>query len=191
MAEAVQVYLDTIRADYEKGDILFIEHRFDLSSVWEGMFGTNDCGLYKKTGSSRSTTTSTARATPSRRENPQLAYYGIGLLNVPSLKGAAISSVELVIVQPRAPHKDGPVRRWMTDAIHLMDFMDTCAAGAAATEDPDAPLAAGEHCKFCPAAGICPALRKIAIDQAQAEFVDVTPGDLDEARSASCSRSAA
>jgi hypothetical protein len=182
MAEAVQVYVDTIKNDYEKGDILFIEHRFDLSSVFEGMFGTNDCGLYKADGSLKVYDYKHGKGyAVEATENPQLAYYGIGLLNVPSLKGARISSVELVIVQPRAPHKDGPVRRWMTDAIHLLDFMDTLATGAAATEQPDAPLAAGPHCKFCPAAGICPSLREKAIHQAQDEFVDVTPGDLDEA----------
>lgn len=183
MAEAVQVYLDTIRADYEDGDILFIEHRFDLSSVWAGMFGTNDCGLYKKDGSLKVYDYKHGKGHAVEAvNNPQLAYYGIGLVNVPSLKGAAIASVELVIVQPRAPHKDGPVRRWMTDVLHLMEFMDDLRQGAAATEDPNAPLVAGEHCKFCPAAGICPELRKKAIEEAQAEFVDVDPIELTEAK---------
>lgn len=182
MAEAVQVYVDTIRADFEEGDILFIEHRFDLSNVFEGMFGTNDAGLYKRDGSLKVYDYKHGKGYAVEVENnPQLAYYGIGLMNVPSLKGASITSVELVIVQPRAPHKDGPVRRWMTDAIHLLDFMAELREGAAATEDPDAPLLAGGHCKFCPAAGICPALRQVAIDDAQAEFVDTVPQDLDEA----------
>lgn len=182
MAEAVQVYVDTIKADHEPGDVLFIEHRFDLSNVFEGMFGTNDCGLYKRDGSLKVYDYKHGKGYAVEAENnPQLAYYGIGLINVPSLVGASISSVELVIVQPRAPHKDGPVRRWMTDAIHLLDFMDALREGAAATEDPDAPLSAGSWCKFCPAAGICPALRQIAIEQAQDEFVDVVPSDLDEA----------
>jgi hypothetical protein len=181
MAEAVQVYVDTIKADYEDGDILFIEKRFDLSNIWEGMFGTNDCGLYKKDGSIKVYDYKHGAGYAVEAENNvQLAYYGIGLVNVPSLKGAAISSVELVIVQPRAPHKDGPVRRWMTDAVHLLEFMEDLRAGAEATTAPDAPLAAGSWCKFCPAAGICPEMRQKAIVEAQAEFVDVVPGDLSE-----------
>lgn len=181
MAEAVQVYLDTIRADYEEGDILFIEHRFDLSNIWEGMFGTNDTGLYKASGSVKVYDYKHGKGHAVEAvSNPQLAYYGIGLLNVPSLKGARVSDVELVIVQPRAPHRDGPVRRWTTDAIHLMDFMAELREGAAATEDPDAPLATGDWCKFCPAAGICPELRKRAIDQAKDEFADVDPVELTE-----------
>lgn len=181
MVEAVNLYVETIRADYGPGDILFIEHRFDLSNVFEGMFGTNDCGLYKTDGSVKVYDLKYGQGyAVEAKDNPQLAYYGIGLLNVPSLKGARVSSVELVIVQPRAPHKDGPVRRWMTDTVHLMDFMSELRQGAEATQDPDAPLAAGPWCKFCPAAGICPALREKAITQAQDEFVDVIPGDLDE-----------
>lgn len=179
MVEAVQVYLDTIRADYEDGDIMFIEHRFDLSSIWAGMFGTNDAGLYKKNGELKVYDFKYGRGhAVEAEENPQLAYYGLGLINVPSLKGARLSGVELVIVQPRAPHKDGPVRRWKTDAVHLADFMDELRVGAEATTAPDAPLVAGEHCKFCPAAGICPALRDVAITQAQDEFVDSDPGEL-------------
>ena len=179
MAEAVQVYLDTVRGDFEEGDILFIEHRFDLTSVWAGMFGTNDAGLYKKDGSLKVYDYKHGKGyAVEAKNNPQLAYYGIGLLNVPSLKGARIKDVELVIVQPRSPHADGPVRRWMTDSIHLMEFMDDLKQGAAATEDPNAPLLAGDHCKFCPAAGICPALREVAITKAQDEFVDVEPQEL-------------
>lgn len=182
MAEAVQVYVDTIKADYNRaeGDILLIEHRFDLSSVHPGMFGTGDAGIYNlKSKTLRVIDYKHGKGHAVEVENnPQLAFYGLGMINVPSLKGIAIAQVELVVVQPRAPHRDGPVRRWMTDPVSLMDFEADLKAAAIATEDPDAPLHAGDHCKFCPAAGICPALRKIAIDDAHDEFVDVIAPDL-------------
>jgi len=182
MAEAVQLYVDTVRALYEDGDILFIEHKFDLTSVYDGMFGTNDCGIYKPCGKVivldyKHGAGHAVEATA----NPQLMYYGIGLLSVPSLKGARVTEVELVIVQPRAPHRDGPVRSWTTDPLSLLDFAADLRAGAIATTEPDAPLAAGEHCKFCPAAGICPAMRDLAITKAQDEFVDVVAPDLTDA----------
>lgn len=182
MVEAIQVYVDTIKADYEPGDILLIEHRFDLSHVHKAMFGTGDAGIYN-------VRTKTLRVVDLKYGkghaveavgNVQLAYYGLGMINVPSLKGIQIENVELVIVQPRAPHKDGGVRRWMTDPLSLLDFEADLRKGAYATEEPDAPLSAGEHCKFCPAAGVCPALRDVAITQAQAEFVDVVAPDLTE-----------
>jgi hypothetical protein len=182
MAEAVQVYVDVIKADYCRadGDILLIEHRFDLNHVWKGMFGTGDAGIYNaKTKTLRVIDYKHGKGHAVEVENnPQLAYYGLGMINVPSLKGIAIAQVELVIVQPRAPHRDGPVRRWVTDPVSLMDFEADLRSAAQATEDPNAPLFAGEHCKFCPAAGICPALRDVAITQAQEEFVDVIAPDL-------------
>jgi hypothetical protein len=183
MAEAVNLYVQTVKDYYSPGDILFIEHRFDLSSVHSAMFGTNDAGIYKANGDLIVLDLKYGQGYAVEAENNvQLAFYGLGLLNVPSLKGARISGVELVIVQPRAPHVDGPVRRWRTDAIHLMEFMEDLRVGALATEDPNAPLAAGPWCKFCKGAGICPALREVAITKAQDEFVDVLPDELTEAK---------
>jgi hypothetical protein len=179
MAEAVNLYVRTVQEEYEPGDILFIEHRFDLSSVHAAMFGTNDAGIYKKNGDLKVLDLKYGKGyAVEAKDNVQLAFYGLGLIGVPSLKGARIANVELIIVQPRAPHKDGPVRRWVTDPVHLADFMEDLRVGALATEMPDAPLVAGEHCKFCKAAGICPALRDVAITQAQDEFVDSDPNEL-------------
>lgn len=182
MAEAVQLYVDTVQALRDPGDLLFIEHRFDLTSVYDDMFGTNDCGIYKPDGRVIVLDYKHgAGHAVEAEDNPQLKYYGIGLLSIPTLRGAKISQVELVIVQPRAPHRDGPVRSWTTDPLTLLDFAGELREGALATTDPNAPLAAGDHCKFCPAAGICPALREIAITRAQDEFVDVVAPDLTEA----------
>lgn len=184
MAEAVQLYVDTVKADYDDKDILLIEHRFDLSgTVYDGMFGTNDCGLYKistgkliiydyKHGKGHAV---------EAKDNPQLKYYGIGAMSLPSLKGISLDEIELVIVQPRAPHRDGPVRRWQTDVTHLIDFIADLRDAAVQTTVLDAPVVAGAHCKFCPAAGVCPALREKALEDAQAEFGG-TPSDLTEAQ---------
>jgi hypothetical protein len=182
MADAVQVYLDTIRALVEPGDTLLIEQRFDLSHVWPGMFGTGDAGVYKlatrrlividyKHGKGHAVEV---------ENNPQLAFYGLGMLALPDLAGIKIDDVELMVVQPRSPHRDGPVRSWITDPVALMDFEGDLASAASKTEDPDAPRVAGEWCGFCKAAGTCPALRKVAIEDAQREFVDINPAELGE-----------
>ncbi|MBF0339867.1 MAG: DUF2800 domain-containing protein, partial [Magnetococcales bacterium] len=47
MAEGVQVYLDVVRADLQPGDVMAIEERFDLNHFYPGMFGTNDCSIYR------------------------------------------------------------------------------------------------------------------------------------------------
>ena len=91
--------------------------------------------------------------------NPQLLDYGLGALlaDVHPAK-----RVKLVIVQPRCDHADGPVRDWEIDAIDLLDFRADLKAYAEATQRADAVLVSGDHCKFCAAAPLCPALEKKA-----------------------------
>lgn len=170
MKEAVQVYLNTIDGDrivYEgEGEI---EHVFDLSSVYPGLFGTADFTLWQpevkllrvydyKHG---------AGIAVEPGNNPQLMYYGLGALL--SL-GYTAKEVELVIVQPRCYHPDGPVRRWRIPSVDLVDFAADLADYAKATEDPNAPLKAGDHCRFCPAAAICPEIKNKAQNKAKVEF---------------------
>lgn len=182
MAEAVQVYVDAVKVRYEPGDIILIEHKFDLSYLHPEMFGSGDCGIYKPS-------TKTLIVLDYKhgkghvvdaKGNLQLCFYGLGMLQVPSLKGVAIEKIELVIVQPRASHPDGPVRSWEVDVLDLMDFEEDLRAAAFATEDPNATRQAGTWCAFCPAAGICPEFYAKTLGDAQAEFVDVVPTDLSE-----------
>lgn len=181
MAEAVQVYLDAVRAEFAKteGAELLIEHKFDLSNViLPGMFGTNDAAVYHP---------STRRLVVfdykhgqgyavEVEENPQLLYYGVGAA---TSGGRLVEEVEIVVVQPRAPHRHGPVRRWSTDFFGLLDYATTLRVLAEKTMDPEAPLVSGSHCKFCPAAGVCPQLEKDAIAAARADFGG-TPAELPE-----------
>jgi hypothetical protein len=116
-----------------------IEHKFDLTAVYPGLYGTADCVIQ----------------TP-----------------------GDVTRVEMVIVQPRCPHPDGPVRRWTIDAIDLMDFTTELIDYAKATEDPAAPLHPGDHCRFCPAAGTpCTALKDKANAVAASVFAPGKPYD--------------
>jgi len=178
MAVAVQVYLDAVRKEVRPGDELSIEHRFDLSEVVQpGMFGTNDASIYRKaTGELFVYDYKHGAGYPVEAEaNPQLLYYALGAAT--QTKNRKVSSIIIVIVQPRAPHRDGPVRRWTTSPLALAEWMDELRDAAKATEDPAAPLKTGDWCKFCKASGICPKLRDEAVDAANAEF-DGAPTDL-------------
>ena len=55
-------------------------------------------------------------------------------------------------------------------AIDLIDFAADIYYAAKRTEDPDAPLVPGDHCRFCPGAGTCPAIHKKALALAKTEF---------------------
>lgn len=171
MAEAVQVYLDAIAKDRQDGDELMVEQRFDLSHVYPGCFGTNDALLYRESeGLLIVYDYKHGRGVPVEVEgNKQLLYYALGACT--GKHNRRVEQVELVIVQPRCPHPNGPVRRWRFDAVDLLDFEAELRAAARRTEDSD-ERHAGSHCKFCPAAPTCEALRNHALEAAKAEFTD-------------------
>jgi hypothetical protein len=188
MADAVQVYIDAVDEAAAREDAsLLVEQRFDLSSVHPGCFGTADAVVwlaYDKTlivfdykhG---------AGVPVKVQDNPQLQYYGLGAL---LSSGYPAKRVKLVIVQPRCDHADGPVREWEIDAIDLLDFRADLKSYAEATEKADAPLVPGDHCRFCAAAALCPALAKRAQAVAKIEFSPVLSYDPGQLRLALDSR---
>lgn len=170
MVHSVNTYLEYIRGLVEPGDELDIEYRFDLQHVAPGMFGTGDCVIYKvKTGDLIVVDFKYGRGVPvDPASNPQLLSYGLGA--VKRHGNRPLGEIVLVVVQPRCRHPQGPIREWRADAVGLMEFEDELRAAAAVTEKPDAPLKAGDWCRFCPAAAICPANRALAQRIAGIEF---------------------
>ena len=119
--------------------------------------------------------------------NPQLRTYALGAML--ANKDLAVEKITVTIVQPRAPHKSGRIRsetfhvmdlvEWTTD---LLEAMKRSAEAFARRNTPgDMPeatwaatfLRAGDHCKFCKAAGFCPALQQKAYDAAGVWFDDL------------------
>lgn len=166
--EAVDLYVSTVLQDAEENEIL-VEQKFDLSKIFPGLFGTADAVVYDPISKIlRVYDYKHGKGIIVEVENnTQLMYYGLGALlstNFPC------KEVELVIVQPRAYHPDGPVRRWRVTPIDLLEFSADLRDFAEATTKPNASLVAGDHCRFCPASGICSELSKKALAVAQAEF---------------------
>lgn len=172
MADAVQLYLDVLSADYKSAGfnpVLAIEQRFHLDWLYDGMFGTNDALVGQPFGLLRVYDFKYgAGVAVDVTDNTQLMYYALGAAH-----GETYDEVELVIVQPRAQHPDGPVRRqrmWVAELDRWAD--QVLLPGAEATEDPEAPTNAGEWCRFCPAMAICPAQKEVAVRSAQFAFQD-------------------
>lgn len=168
MAEAVQLYVDTLLGDTNEEDLIYLEQQFQLDDVREGLFGTNDFLTYRpslKRLRVYDYKHGTRRIEP--HENKQLLYYALGAaLNL----ALPLREVELVIVQPRA--YGIPVRRWSTDMLTLVEFMDVLGDAVDRAREPNAPLIAGPWCResFCPASGTCPAYRAYAQEAAKLEF---------------------
>jgi len=166
MVEHLDVYTTFIRGlEGERR----IEHRFNLDNLYKGAFGTADAVVYNPA-------TKTLHVVDLKygvgvgvevANNPQLMFYGLGAL---LSTGYPCETVDLVIVQPRFPHPDGPVRRWSIEAVDLFDFAADLVKFAKATEPPDAPLTPGDWCRWCPASGVCPAIRSKAQELAKVEF---------------------
>jgi len=158
-AAAVQTYLNTVR-EIARGKEMDVEVKFHLSHIHPDLYGTADCVIYdpKTYGLWVIDFKYGAGIVVDPEDNPQLLYYAVGAAFAKSNR--VVKAVHLGIVQPRAMGAD--VKWWVVDAIDLLDFADTLRERAEATQVEGAPLFAGEHCRFCPAAALCPKLAEVA-----------------------------
>lgn len=173
MAEAVQTYVDFVRSlvNSMPGAELHIEKRFHLDHIHPACFGTSDVTIVQPFKKVIAVDYKHGVGIPVEvEENEQLLYYLLG-----ASFGEDFESAEVVIVQPRCEHRDGPTRRWPVTPKYLANFAKILRQKALATEQKNAPLKPGEWCRFCPAAGVCPALYQTSIEAAQADFADDVP----------------
>jgi hypothetical protein len=96
-------------------------------------------------------------------ENSQLVAYAAGVLERLNLPDMNIT-LELVIVQPRSFHRNGPVRTWRVRAVDIRTHVNELHAAAHEALKPNPPLKAGRHCLDCKARLICPALQTLTYD---------------------------
>jgi len=105
-------------------------------------------------------------------ENPQLLFYAAAAARTPTtawvFEGA--KEIELVIVQPPS------VKRWLTTMDRVKAFEDELVRAVKTALKPDAPLAAGDHCRWCAAKPICPVMTG-AIDRAAKAKIELMPVD--------------
>lgn len=176
MIEAIRIYEFTVTQDavemgFYTGSGIRVEQQFVLADVDPYAFGTTDAivgvdfGLLRvydfKYG---------AGVAVEVEENKQLMYYALG-----AFQTATFEEIEIIIVQPRARHKDGAVRRWRMPASTLLAFRDELKKRVAATRNPNAPCVAGEWCNksFCPARPVCSAVLNKTSELAQSKFTEI------------------
>ena len=188
MAETAQVFVDYVRAASTGGKPLWLEERFsldDLDPPFEAG-GTCDAVIYHPADKTLEVVDLKGGrgVVVEVKGNPQLRTYALGAMLAHS--DMKVRSVKVTIIQPRAPHKDGRIRsetfhvadlaEWTTDLVDAMRRAQEAMQKRAEMADgpwSNAYLQAGDHCKFCRAAAICPALEKKAFDAAGVWFDDI------------------
>lgn len=169
MLDAVHVYTGYVMNLWGGCSCYGIEEQFDLSPIYPGLYGTCDSWVYHSS-------TSTLHVIDYKHgqgiaveaeNNKQLRYYALGALLKLKLP---VSKVTMTIVQPRAWHPDGAIRSWTIPVSDLLDFTADLVEAAEATQKDDSPIVSGDHCRFCPAAAICPGLHETALETAKLEF---------------------
>jgi len=149
---------------------VLIEHKFDLTSIYDGLYGTADAVIYDRVGNKIHVIDLKfgAGIMVEAENNLQLMYYALGAL---LSTGFPCNEVSLSIIQPRCDNADSIEREWTFSSLELLDFAATLAEDAAATEKEDAPLYVGDHCRFCPAKAMhCPAIKDKANQLAKIAF---------------------
>lgn len=98
-------------------------------------------------------------------ENWQMVDYTVGILDEAGINGLQEQEtvVEFVIIQPRAFHRDGPVRRWRCVASDLRGQINQLTAAATAALQPNPPATpTPEGCQDCLGRHACEALERAA-----------------------------
>ena len=96
-------------------------------------------------------------------ENWQLMAYASGVMEFLGLSDEGLK-LDLLLVQPRSYHRDGPVRSWKPQAVALRPYINRAhgaageALGSGGAPNPDALTHSGPHCLDCPARAVCKTL---------------------------------
>lgn len=178
LCEAVQEFLDWIKANEEETDVAFVEQSFTpaMRKLDAEFGGSTDRVMWRaRTRLLRVYDYKHGAGVPvDVDENKQLKYYALGaLLTNPSWNA---EDVELVIAQPRCDHEQGRIRTYKFKAFDLVEYSADLVEAARKTREFGADLVPSKKaCKFCPAAGAnkCPAIEKHTHALVAADFSPV------------------
>ena len=107
-------------------------------------------------------------------DNYQMKCYTVGVFNEYEKDGNSyMDEVELVIIQPRARHKDGSVRRWTTTRDQILEFaveIQECIDKCKVQSIDDITFKSGDWCRWCPGKSDCPDLFEESTEIAKTAF---------------------
>jgi len=107
-------------------------------------------------------------------ENPQLMFYAAAAMRTPEAMWAfeGATEIECIIIQPPV------MRRWVTTPERIAKFEQQLVAAVKTALKPNAPLATGDHCRWCSAKPICPQMNGAIERETQRVVSLLTPEEL-------------
>ncbi len=180
MADHVQAYVDYIMGLTEQldeddfGYRLYVEERFQLKQVSPELFGTNDACIVCYDRNENAYLLEVidlkygAGVDVGVENNKQLLYYALGAVLKYDIKP---KHIRMHIFQPRSP-SGNPIKVWEINYDTLVEFKVELKQKLYEAKEPGAPLHSGDHCRWCPAKAVCPALKKKTQELARMDFDD-------------------
>lgn len=182
----------TVQKAKDKGGelMLFIEESIKHSEH-ELMYGTTDCCIvllyvHPVTGEMHCTIwvkdLKYGAGIVVEPTSSQIKYYAVlvidHLIQQGHIKGFEnVDWVHLSIMQPRIPHPDGLIRTITKSGMELGTwFKDELVPAMEETKNPDAILAVGDWCTFCPVKDKCPAMAQAIIDLSKLTHPELMTG---------------
>ena len=162
MSEAVQVYLDTCRPYLALPGAYYIEEPIS-APIHPDFYGTADFVHWHEESATLTVIDYKhgQGVTVEADGNPQLRYYAYGALQ----KHPEARCIRMGVVQPRGFHSDGQVRfATPMTAEDLCFWVEMELEPVMRATAGSNSLLIGDHCRFCPARLICPAMEK-ALDE--------------------------
>jgi len=168
---AVQVYTDQLKTHPN----IQLEDKLNLDTIYPGMYGYCDAWSYD--ADKRLITIydfKFGRGIVEPKENWQMICYAAALMDKLGINGIIdqYTNVQMYIVQPRAHHEDGPVRKWTCRASKLRAHITVLANVANDIMRGKYTYRVGRHCKYCPGRYACKELQNNVYDDI--DYVDVT-----------------
>ncbi len=154
---AIQTYLEYVRSVRTFNQ--FIEEEVGNSELHEHLHGTLDWSQYQESDNFMEVVDYKhgAGVIVEVEENLQIMYYVF--CKISKWNARPSMRIRLTIVQPRAFHKDGPIRSWDTTAEYILNWGYKVLLPAMLNTEISDELNPGKHCQFCPAMKVlaCPA----------------------------------
>lgn len=165
MLDACEVYADDVRAVMISSGVfaepfLGVEKSLTMPTINELSFGTSDCFIFDHKNRTVYIWDFKYGHDPvDPFENMQLINYSEGVLNFlmkhkPIMRETNLKFV-FRIAQPRAYHRDGPIREWRTDSSGLVGYITTLIESAKLALSGSGRTISGKHCRFCQARHGC------------------------------------